>query len=514
MHFIFNQALTLHSPDIQNNQPLALIYGPGYTVLSLVASCAAMTIAFFVMGTDLGNWCCVFGGRRKDKENQRQADEYKKWKMEHIKKAEMLSKSSKGMGALVSAASKVAKWSLVEDPKKGDTSPNAGWLSPLSGKGKMIEEEKDWEEGQMAVPKTAEDEVIAKDQKLREIDFRFGRDAARMEIAKRQSTESRPPLLGRKSTERSIRHIASTASLPSVPPAAYPPRRGSIPAHLISPSVDFGASTEVFTPGYNFPPRVDSSTADLLRESAPNSPNDSEASWARRGSMEIPPHVPFDFGRRSSLPTSTSTPNRSAAFPGSLTRIQSLPEADQDHTGQTTPLGKLSPTFSMNKVPTPLLEDGLKRMDSAPDVKFAPEAEEARTDREERAKRWQNNSWTIKIQKFLGMDVVTKEEVFKIVLTGTIAGFGVAAMRESVLTSLGQKLISRLYWPAIHHRDALDPIRPRFCSRIGHHRCWRCCRCALPHVHHAPPQTQARDLLQDLYRHHPRHRRLLHALLR
>jgi hypothetical protein len=37
-----------------------------------------------------------------------------------------------------------------------------------------------------------------------------------------------------------------------------------------------------------------------------------------------------------------------------------------------------------------------------------------------------------KLETFLGFDVVTREEIVKIFITGTIAGFGVAAMRKVV----------------------------------------------------------------------------------
>jgi len=40
------------------------------------------------------------------------------------------------------------------------------------------------------------------------------------------------------------------------------------------------------------------------------------------------------------------------------------------------------------------------------------------------------------VEKFLGFDVVTSGEIVKIFITGTIAGFGVASMRES--THLGK----------------------------------------------------------------------------
>jgi hypothetical protein len=409
-----------------------------------------MTIAFFVMGSDLGNWCCVFGGkrplsRRKEREDQRQAEEYKKWKTEHKKTGEMLFKGSKGMGALVSAAGKVAKWSLVEDPSKGDQSPrSSGWRSPLSGKGKVLEEEKDWDAVEMGtnrgvgMAQLAEDDMIAKDKKLREIDFRYGREAARAEMAKKTSSGRGTPI----SSPLSVRTPApvpltdSTASLPAIPPAAvYPPRRGSVPGYTTSGHMPgfSSSSTEVFTPGYNFPPRIDSSTANLLRnDTAQNSPMESDASpsWPRRGSLEIPPHIPFDYStRRASLPTAKPIPDNT--FSSTLSRIQSLPEADQDH-HSTPPLSvysRVSPSFSgsQGKAPTPMLEQGLG---SLPDQGKVPEPENEEEKRKaERERYWEKKDWSVKIQRFLGFDVVTKEEVFKIVLTGTIAGFGVAGMR-------------------------------------------------------------------------------------
>lgn len=464
MHFIFNQALTLHHPDIQDNDSLALIYAPGFTVLSLVASCAAMTIAFFVMGTDLGNWCCVFGANRKhrtnkrEKENQRQADEYKKWKMAHMRKGELLSRGGKSMGALVAAAGRVAKWSLVEDPHRGDQSPPGGWLAgKLKGKDVDAEDTVSGAHDSEGFVPSVEEDMIARDKKLREIDFRQGRTATRLEIARRGEqamhaagravTPTSASLSGRPSVEQHPhpRNLASTASLPAIPPvAAYPPRRGSVPAHFAGHSTDFSSSsTEVFTPGYNFPPRIDSSTANLLRrDSAPGSPNESESSpsWPRRGSMDIPPHVPFDYSsRRASLPNTSAPPLRDAIFSTTLSRIQSLPEADQDHPGGSVShspgMPRSAPSFSQAIMTTPHLEEGFgtdKLGEHDQDVSFAPEGQgEGRMKRAAaRAKRWEGSTWSLKIQRFLGFDVVTKEEIIKIVLTGTIAGCGVAAMRE------------------------------------------------------------------------------------
>lgn len=55
---IRNNALTLRRPPTAyrpNPLPLILAYDPGFTVLSLVVSVACMTAAFFVMGLDLGS---------------------------------------------------------------------------------------------------------------------------------------------------------------------------------------------------------------------------------------------------------------------------------------------------------------------------------------------------------------------------------------------------------------------------------------------------------------------------
>lgn len=61
MHFIGNNALTLRMPPQagMTYRPLTLAYDAGFTILSLVVSCLAMTLAFFVMGLD-ANWSQVF----------------------------------------------------------------------------------------------------------------------------------------------------------------------------------------------------------------------------------------------------------------------------------------------------------------------------------------------------------------------------------------------------------------------------------------------------------------------
>ncbi|GAA5874518.1 hypothetical protein JCM16303_002891 [Sporobolomyces ruberrimus] len=55
MHFVGNQALTLRLPPPWEGQGVPLSYSPGYTILSLVIACLAMTLAFSFIGLRLNS---------------------------------------------------------------------------------------------------------------------------------------------------------------------------------------------------------------------------------------------------------------------------------------------------------------------------------------------------------------------------------------------------------------------------------------------------------------------------
>jgi hypothetical protein len=97
---------------------LYLQYDAGFTVLSLVASITAMTLAFFIMGTDMHDWFTLPGKRRRRDEKRKKngGDEYGRWKKTHKGGRNKGSESGMGLGigALLETAGKVAKWSLVD----------------------------------------------------------------------------------------------------------------------------------------------------------------------------------------------------------------------------------------------------------------------------------------------------------------------------------------------------------------------------------------------------------------
>jgi hypothetical protein len=165
MHFIFNNSLTLHHPDEWDlgTPALYLQYDAGYTVLSLVVSCIAMTVAFFIMGTTLQDWNFF----RKSK----QKEEYKKYKSQ-----KSLRRHTINAGNLLS---QTPKWSLMTSPTKN--------------------------------PFSDPDEAISKDKELEEMDFRLGRNAVKMELEKRNVNHDHERGSSIDTTE--IRHMPSDASL-------------------------------------------------------------------------------------------------------------------------------------------------------------------------------------------------------------------------------------------------------------------------------------------------------------
>ena len=422
MHFIFNNSLSLHHPLHNPKYPgMYLSYRADYTILSLVASCSAMTIAFFVMGTHLEDWYCTGRRRRRgsgssssDSNHQGATDEYGNWKSAH----KALRRGTMGVGALLVQAGAVAKWSLVDPGEGSEEQP--GWRSALrkmSGK-----EEK---EGGASSSGNADEDVIKSDKKLEEIDFRFGRSAVKYEMQRRVVDSAVSMEMSPTHGGSSIRLMPSNASIPRTPqPAFYPHTTRQGPNHY-EPDPATSPTSEVFTPGFNFPPRTDnepnSSTASLLPKFTLNS---STSTWRPSSpdfSQNSLPRLPDMSQRRASLPTailSSPKPEPSShRVARTLTRIQSLPEADQELSSNTRPssfakkdMGSSNPKSSMTAQLTALNE-----------------SEPSPPERKVRIARRHGMS---KFEKFLGLDIVTVPDIIKVFITGTIAGFGVAAMRE------------------------------------------------------------------------------------
>jgi hypothetical protein len=419
MHFVGNQSLSLHFPDVpgfEDNQPLYLAYQAGYTVLSLVASCLAMIFAFFVMGTDISfrswrSWPCVPGRR------DNQFDDYAHWKSQKSR----LNKTSNMSSILQQAGMVAGNWPMSE------SSDRKGW--------------KDWflHTPPVDSPVTFEpnlphdeDSLVKHDKELCEIDFRLGRGAVREAIDRRQvgqgATPADSPLPSRQPSVADME--SSLPDLPSSPLAAYYPTGGAIrdnATNMPPPPIDVRRAPSpnyVFAPGYQFPPRTptdsDSTAALIPRpdKSAGNAP------WTE---ISLDQHTPAV--RRPSLPP-LNPPPRSLPY-NTLSRIQSLPEQDGD---------------------SPPVRDSLDGKDegqrhSGSDETTDQERHELvyeddddgtigrsgwRTRLREKVQAGLPLSTLEKIERFFGLDVVTWTDVIKISLTGMFAGWGVAAMRESL----------------------------------------------------------------------------------
>lgn len=396
MHFIFNNSLSLHHPmqDMQMYPSLYLQYNAGFTVLSLVASITAMTLAFFIMGTDMHHWrwCCVPDKRKRRAEKRRRqgGDEYGKWKKTHqaaMKGGEI------GVGALLETAGKIAKWSMVETGEKRSWSS----LSKMGSAGKGGKGEGSSDDG-YEWQSYGDGVLMKRDKELDELEFRLGKEAVMLELGRRNAPTPTSTTIDSLSNP-GVDHDSSSA-MPTAPQPIFNPsfRRGSLPTDQLT------AGHEMFTPGFTFGSRTadanDSTTA-LLQDST---------TWSA-GSEAGAGFEPYR--RRASLPTaalSSPAPPAASRQPATLSRIQSLPEPEHE----SPPVSRKpsdhkdlkSPTLSVNAHLSTL---GAELPDRSP-----------------------RNSTTRrafgKVERFLGFDVVTVGDIVKIFVTGTIAGFGVAGM--------------------------------------------------------------------------------------
>jgi NO-binding membrane sensor protein with MHYT domain len=381
MHFVFNNALSLHHPmqDMQMYPSLYLQYDPGFTVLSLVASITAMTLAFFIMGTDMHDWFTLPGKRRRRDEKRKRngGDEYGRWKKTHrgrMKGSE--SGMGFGIGALMETAGKVAKWSLV------DTGENR-WSSIGKKGDKGLDEGNDWEMNGDGV-------TMKRDKSLDEMEFRLGKQAVRAELDKRRAPTP-------STINGSIHEQQQGAVMPEMPPSIFNPnyRRGSLPTDQ-----PMSAQSEMFTPGYNDSVRnvhANDSTTGLLQDNP----------WASVDSGFEP------YKRRASLPTVTfgGRPEQSLRPPTSLARIQSLPEHEVEI--ESYPISR-KPSEAGHQSP----HMSIKSQIDAHHEDSNPQGPRKTLTRRAFGK----------VEVFLGFDVVTTTDIIKIFITGTIAGFGVAGM--------------------------------------------------------------------------------------
>ncbi|KAK4684826.1 hypothetical protein P7C73_g5335, partial [Tremellales sp. Uapishka_1] len=388
MHFVGNNSLSLHHPNQKalGYSSLYLSYDAGFTILSLVVTCLAMTLAFFVMGTQVKDWSCAPHGRkhkqrvRARKESKFGGDEYKKWKSIHRKASPV------SVGSLLVKAGMVANWSMLDHGTGRSGEKNQkGWKgsfkSDKNGKNGMAELDED----PSRVGEEDEEERILRDKTLAELDFRKGRQAVRDELEKRDGM----------ATRSSHRLSHGTVSMPS-PAYSGDIRRLSTPAEFFTPGYDEPAAEA--TKAFAFPAEGDHSTLHLLPQVA--RPSAIEYTLAPPLALHLP--QPEPIGRRASLPSAYTfppTPQSLAQTPtyqSGLARIQSLPE---DVESQNT-----SGSHSISS----------SRRDSPPEpVK--------------KANRFARRDFT-KLETFLGFDVVTASDIFKVFVTGFTAGLGVAAM--------------------------------------------------------------------------------------
>ncbi|WVR04025.1 hypothetical protein IAU60_001024 [Kwoniella sp. DSM 27419] len=390
MHFVFNNALSLHHPmmDAKTYPALYLSYDPGFTILSLVVSCLAMTMAFFIMGTQLKDWLILPGHKRRDR-LQRQvsptkadADDYGKWKKQHKK---IVRRGTMGVGALFATATQAAKWSLM------DLDGTAEPPKPTSFRDKLgVKQQQDaWRDkvqGLYSPRVEGDDKMVCDDKALQELDFRYGKEAVRLELERRAGASS-----------------ATSGSQPSSilqPPGSSGPPMTPLPI-IYTASSRRESEGDIFSSGF-----------DLKSEQVADPPRDASPIFDE----PVPSYQPG--GRRASLPANVLVTHRDRpSYSGpstTLARIQSLPE---DYSGSTT--GSRSGSIEDVKVLPKPITNRLSSYRSS---------NTAGSERQRKVRLVGSSTKMTRLGMFLGFDVVTMPEIAKICITGTIAGLGVAGM--------------------------------------------------------------------------------------
>ena len=332
-------------------------------------------------------------------------------------------------------------------------------------------------------------------------------------------------------------------------------RRGSVPNIKLrdlapfAPPLSADSAQPLFSPTFSFP--------------GPGSTLHSErttplSGTTSAGSLYPPPSILQ--GRRASVPVNALFPRELPSSTFTLARIQSRPEVDGEDplagsphdesagenqpiemSARREPLGQASSilekrrestasvTFRMDALgdtsttnlyrPTPV-----ERQDTARSLTLSNGDGESRRGRSRRSSKTCSESdkgWLAKAKSLLGYDVVTKQEVRKILIAGTICGWGIAGMRRSCTTRLrahqAKSLtlfldLDRLSGSEIYRFDTLHQLLGRQRRRQRGHRMRRRHRRPLHHVYRITAQAQARMVDQGSHRMHPRCSGLLHAL--
>lgn len=447
MHFIFNNSLSLtHPHSALGHTKLYLSYDAGYTVLSLVASCLAMTIAFFIMGTRPGDWDWLLPKARRRRAHRRPAqrvkgeEEYGKWK-DAQKKA--LSLGGIRLGELVVRAGSVAKWSLMEgmNTTSGTTTvegENGKWktaMRKMSGKdadgaagmgGKM--ERLDGQE-----PWTGENAVIRQDKKLQELEFRLGRSAVQLELEHRgmgandQRTThhqlSNASMADRPHLQIDVAHANSVRIEGSISSA------GTVSSRLTDAGPGAGAqgqTVQATFAQYSFPASATSTTA--LRPAGAYAQRSTSFDVERTApdAPDEPRGISPDRveRRRSSLPSAYTLTRRPSFDSHALSRITSEGDMEPRPANDRTETADTDVPFDLKKddAYSPSLRQSGGSDGSA---SLGKKGKKHRI----RFLSAHDGKWDA-IDRFLGFDVVTWGDIVKIMMTGTLAGWGVAGMRQ------------------------------------------------------------------------------------
>ncbi|KAJ9123345.1 hypothetical protein QFC22_001544 [Naganishia vaughanmartiniae] len=410
MHFIGNNSLTLHYPhEVElNRKPFSLTYEAGWTVLSLVVSCAVTILAFFVMGLE-GDYVQDFFG-------------------------------------LVQPKSEDGSTSEEEDEDDPETR-NAAVVTDLSLKEKKPSKRRMLEQklGHRHAGKVSDKLKRALDPNRHETH----------ELANRKSQTIEKDF-GRED----LKHE------PVIPVVIKPPPSDPVASGYDNLPIDPASLDSLNVEPYDPTLRrasIASIRADILPEISPINNAASERTTT------APKTTPFwqsqehpelrSTGHRASLPHlfQPTLAGRDYRRPSTnLSRIQSLPEAYPDETmAQGYPTETVpGPQHEMNSSTTEIrrrtsqsshtlndrntTEQG--DMDAFQDSPTSSDTyAELRKRRHGRRHRKRECVRASRLRRRLGLDVVTVEDVVKIFVSGAIAGIGIAGMHY-----IGQVSISNI----------------------------------------------------------------------
>lgn len=416
MHFIGNSSLTLHHPqeNEKNKRPFSLTYDAGWTVLSLVVSCAVTILAFFVMGLEgeyIGDFFRKLGLLRlkRDEEQITDDDSDDEHKTRHP--------------------------AVITDLGMKENRPsvkNKIWQRKISNKARgflhsrVISDDKQAgaDDGQRGPRGSQQDDVFPVIIKPSPSDpVASGYDNIPVDPASAGSLHVEPydPALLRASI------ASATAEILPVLDSDY---TSSQAESSVNPSFSFPSSfSQADSPSTSV--TSDKVSSDGLRDTAAE--------------------LAFPTGRRSSVPNLVVPGTMIRDFAkqqSNLSRIQSLPETDVDESQAKAifPARSDEAIYAGRQDPIPDGASGVRRRSSCQqssrdalseknttDMTVSPTVDETYEDRQARHARRRHRrserNRTSKLKRWLGLDVVTVEDVLKILISGAIAGVGIAGMR-------------------------------------------------------------------------------------